>query len=86
MDKHELLNTLYYDPSGFQSQNWLYTEAKNKDKTITMKDVKEWYGNNIEKTRYYGSNSFVAPHANYEYQMKGQLIVKMCYHIKKHKK
>ncbi len=69
MDKNELLNKLYYDPSGFQSQQRLYKEAKQKDNTITMKDVKEWYANNIEKTRYVGSNSFVAPHAHYEYQI-----------------
>ena len=35
-----------------------------------MKLVKEWFNKNIEKTRYYGGkNSFVAPHANYEYQI-----------------
>ena len=33
-----------------------------------MKDVKEWYAHHIEKTRYYGTNSFIAPNANYEYQ------------------
>jgi len=69
MDKHALLNKLYFDPSGFQSQQRLYKEAKLKDKTITMKDVKEWYSQNVEKTRYYGTNSFVAPHAHYEYQI-----------------
>ena len=70
MDKNIILNKLYFDPSGFQSQQRLYKEAKQKDNTITMKDVKEWYSQNVEKTRYYGgSNSFVAPHANYEYQI-----------------
>ena len=35
-----------------------------------MKDVKEWYSQNVEKTRYYGGkNSFVAPNAYYEYQI-----------------
>ena len=69
MDKTDLLSKLYYDPSGFQSQQRLYKDAKQKDKTITMKDVKEWYSQNVEKTRYYGTNSFVAPHAHYEYQI-----------------
>ena len=67
MDKNESLNKLYFDPSGFQSQQRLYKEAKQKDNTITMKDVKEWYAINVEKTRYYSTNSFIAPHANYEY-------------------
>ncbi len=69
MDKHELLNELYYDPSGFQAQQRLCKDAKKQNNAITMKDVKEWYANNIEKTRYYGSNSFIAPHGNYEYQI-----------------
>ena len=75
MDKHALLNKLYFDPSGFQSQQRLYKEAKQKYNTITMKDVKEWYANNIEKTRYYGTNSFIAPRANYEHQIDVFLLV-----------
>ena len=35
-----------------------------------MRDVREWYANNAEKTRYYGGrDSFIAPNANYEYQI-----------------
>ena len=45
-------------------------KQKKEDKTITLKFVKEWYDIYNEKTRYYGSkNSFVAPNANYEYQI-----------------
>ena len=33
-----------------------------------MKYVKEWFNQNIEKTRYYGGkDSFIAPNADYEY-------------------
>ena len=49
MDKSQLLNKLYYDPSGFQSQQRLYKEAKKQNNAITMKDVKEWYSQNAEK-------------------------------------
>ena len=65
-----LLKKLYYDPSGFQSQQRLYQEAKQIDKTIKINEVKEWYEKNVNKTRYYGGKkSFVAPHPNYEYQI-----------------
>ena len=72
MDEHKnkLLNKLYVDQAGFQSQQKLYKEAKTIDTTISLAYVKEWYNTNIEKTRYYGGkNSFVAPNANYEYQI-----------------
>ena len=66
----KLLNKLYFDPSGFQSQQKLFQEARKIDKSITLKDVKNWYEKNVNKTRYYGGkNSFVAPHPNYEYQI-----------------
>ena len=66
----ELLKKLYYDPSGFMSLQNLYKEAKKQDKSIKIKDVNEWYEKNNEKTRYYGGkNSFIAPHAHYEYQI-----------------
>jgi hypothetical protein len=69
-DRSEILRKIYFDPAGFMSMQRLYKEAKEKDKTITMNIVKEWYDNNIEKTRQGGrTNSFIAPHAKYEYQL-----------------
>ena len=70
MEKVDLLKKLYFDPSGYQSIQNLYKDAKKEDKTITLQFVKEWYDIFNEKTRYYGSkNSSVAPNANYEYQV-----------------
>ena len=69
MEKIELLKKLYFNPSGYQSKQNLYKEAKLRDPTITTKFVNEWYDIFNEKTRYYKKNSFVAPHANYEYQI-----------------
>ena len=60
---------MYFDPSGYQSKQNLYKEAKKLDPTISIKFVNEWYDIFNEKTRYYKTNSFVAPHANYEYQI-----------------
>ena len=65
----KLLNKLYFDPSGFQSQQKMFQEARKIDKSITLKDVKNWYEKNVNKTRYYGGKNSFAPHANYEYQI-----------------
>ena len=67
MDKNIILNKLYFDPSGFQSQQRLYKEAKQKDNTMMLKYVQEWYANKSKKISP-KTNSFVAPHANDEYQ------------------
>ena len=46
------------------------TWMQKKDPSITMQDVKDWFSENIErKTQLSGYNSFVAPEANYEYQL-----------------
>ena len=36
----KLLNKLYFDQAGFQSQQKIYKEVKTIDNTITMKYVK----------------------------------------------
>ena len=49
MDKVNLLKSLYFDPSGYQSKHNLYKEAKKKDPTITIKFVNERYDTFNEK-------------------------------------
>ena len=56
-----LLNKLYFDPIGFQSQQKMFQEARTIDKSITLKDVKNWYEKNVNKTRYYGGKIFCCP-------------------------
>ena len=67
--KNNLLNKLYYGQAGFSSIQNLYKEAKQLDKSITLAFVKEWHNNNVGKSRYEGTNSFVAPYPYYEYQV-----------------
>ena len=43
MEKIELLKKLYFNPSGYQSKQNLYKEAKQQDPTISVKFVNEWY-------------------------------------------
>ena len=45
-------------------------DSREKDKTITMKDVEEFFKTNVEeKRKMRGEKSFIAPHANWEYQV-----------------
>ena len=69
-DKDKIIHDVYYDRAGFGSQRVTYLDAKKKDTSITMQDVKDWFSENIErKTQLSGYNSFVAPEANYEFQL-----------------
>ena len=48
-DKDKIINDVYYDRAGFGSQRTTYLDAKKKDPSITMQDVKDWFSENIEK-------------------------------------
>ena len=45
-------------------------DARVKDKTVTMADVEEFFRKSVEEKRKpRGQNSFVAPHAYFEFQL-----------------
>ena len=70
MSKEEILNFIYFDPAGYGSIKQTYAEAKKKDKTITMKDVKDFIEKHVEqKKQLRGMNSFIAQKPKQEYQM-----------------
>ena len=69
-DKQKVINDIYYDRSGFGSGATTLQDAKKKDATITKEDVEEFFRKNVEEKRKpRGENSFVAPHAHWEYQL-----------------
>ena len=69
-EKQKIINDVYFDRAGFGSKSRTLAEAREKDKTITMSDINEFFRKNVDqKRRPVGSNSFVAPHSAYEYQM-----------------
>ena len=69
-DKNDIINKIYFDRSGFGSIQTTYKDAKAKDKSITLSDVKEWFKKTIEqKKQLRGQNSFIPPYPKYEYQM-----------------
>lgn len=70
MTKDETISKVYYDPAGYGSVQNTWLDAKKKDPSITIKDVRIWFANNIEqKKRPRGENSFITPHAHFEYQV-----------------
>ena len=60
-----------------RSKSRTLTEAREKDKTITMGDINEFVRKNVEQKRKpVGQNSFIAPRSAYEYQMDLFFILK----------
>ena len=70
MSKQEIIGNIYFDKAGFGSRKTTLQDAKDKDPTITMKDVEEFFKKNVEiKKNPRGWNSFVAPYNNHTYQV-----------------
>ena len=68
--KQDVISSIYYDRSGFGSRATTLKDAREKDKSITKEDVEEFFRKNVEEKRKpRGENSFVAPHAHFEYQV-----------------
>ena len=69
-DKNKIISDIYFDRSGFGSIATTFKDAKAKDKSITLADVKAWFEKNLDRKRpMSGFNSFIAPYAYYEYQI-----------------
>jgi hypothetical protein len=69
-DKQNIISDVYFEKSGFGSKKATLDDAKQKDKTITMADINEFFRKNVEqKKQLRGYNSFVAPEHGYEYQV-----------------
>ena len=70
MTKDEILSFIYLDKSGYGSVAETYKEARKKDKTITMQDVKDFISKHQEqKKQLRGYNSFIAQEPKQEYQV-----------------
>ena len=62
--KAKNISKTYNDLSGFGSIKQTFEEARKKDKTITLNDVKAWKEHNIvRKTNLKGYNSYIAAEA-----------------------
>jgi len=70
MDKSDIISKVYFGKSGFGGKKTTLADVRKVDKTITMKDIDEFFIKTVAgKKQLKGYNSFIAPHAYYEYQM-----------------
>ena len=68
--KQDVIHDVYFDRAGFGSLKKTLDEARKKDPSIRMEDVKQFFSKNVEQRRRpRGQNSFVAPHSFYEFQL-----------------
>lgn len=68
--KEQIIKDAYYSDDGYGSQKVTLKDAKEKDPTITKDDVKQWFAENVDRLKHMkGRNSYVAPEANYEFQI-----------------
>ena len=69
-DKNKIISDIYFDRSGFGSIATTFKDAKAKDESVTLADVKAWFEKNIDRKKpMSGVNSFIAPYAYFEYQI-----------------
>ena len=69
MTIQDTISKIYFDRAGFGSIQQTFKEAKEKDKSIRISDIKQFFKENVEQKRQLrGYNSFIAPYANFEYQ------------------
>ena len=65
-----IISDIYFDRSGYGSKATTLKDAREKDKTIAMEDVEDFFRMNVEiKRKQRGQNSFVAPHNNHTFQL-----------------
>ena len=70
MDKDTIIKNIYYDRAGYSSIQKTYKEARDKESSITLKNVKDWFQKNIERTKQLkGYNSFINNEAFEEFQV-----------------
>ena len=68
-DINQIISGVYYSPSGYASMSQTLSDAKKKEKSIKMEDVKKWFNQHVVPSREpRGYNSWVADYPRHEYQ------------------
>lgn len=52
-DKNDIFSKVYFDPAGYSSIRTTLEDARKKDKTITLEDVRNFFKNNIEQKKQF---------------------------------
>ena len=50
-EKQKIINDVYFDRAGFGSKSRTLEEAREKDKTITMSDINEFFRKSVDQKR-----------------------------------
>ena len=50
-DTNKIISDVYYDPAGFDGIKKTFEDARKKDKTITLDDVRTFFKTNIEQKK-----------------------------------
>ena len=48
-EKQKIINDAYFDRAGYGSKQRTLSEAREKDKSITMADINEFFRKNVEQ-------------------------------------
>ena len=74
----ETISKIYHSRDGGRTAYKLWLDAKAKNPDIKLDWVKGWLRNNVDPTKQIGGarNSYVAPHAYFEYQVDLVFITK----------
>ena len=49
--KQDIIQKVYYDPAGFSSMKTTLQDARTKDKTTILEDVRTFFKTNIEQKK-----------------------------------
>ena len=61
-EKQKIINDVYFDKAGFGSRQRILTEARQKDKTITMDDINEFFSEECRAEKETsGTKQFYSP-------------------------
>ena len=67
--KQDIISKIYFDRAGYGSKANTLKDAREKDKSIKMEDVEQFFRKNVEvKKKPRGYNSFIPPSNNHTYQ------------------
>ena len=50
-EKQKIINDVYFDKAGFGGKSRTLAEAREKDETITMGDINEFFRKNVEQKK-----------------------------------
>ena len=69
-NKQKIISDIYFDRSGYGSKATTLKDAREKEPTIKMSDVEQFFKRNVEiKAKPRGHNSFIAPHNFHTFQI-----------------